>query len=388
MRIAILYATAGCGHMRAAQALAAAARQRTDCTHVVVLNVLDYAPAWYRAVYERGILWLAGDLPWLWSRLYRLTYDRRPSRLRRWLRAVWYRRLYRRLPGAMALAAPDVVLATHYSGPGILAAHSIRPAVVASVVTDHDVHAFWVDEPIDHYCVGSDLSADMLACRGVDPGRVSVTGIPVDPVFGALPSPQEARRDLNWPADTPTVLLMSGGHGLGPLDRVVAEICRQFEGDPLEHLHMVVIAGRNLSLRERIRRLPTPDGFRLTTCGFVDNVHTMMAASDLAVGKAGGLFTSECLAAGLPAFIPMVIPGHEAVNADYLEQIGAAVVDVEEENWEPRILDTLRNRKALRRMAEAASRISLPNAASAVLYRCADLLEAVEEGVAGAPARG
>ena len=50
-----------------------------------------------------------------------------------------------------------------------------------------------------------------------------------------------------------------------------------------------------------------------------------MAASDLVVGKPGGLTTSEALASGLVFVIVNPIPGQEERNADHLLEEGAAI---------------------------------------------------------------
>jgi len=50
-----------------------------------------------------------------------------------------------------------------------------------------------------------------------------------------------------------------------------------------------------------------------------------MAASDLIVGRPGGLTTAEALASGLVFVIVNPIPGQEERNADYLLEEGAAI---------------------------------------------------------------
>ena len=50
-----------------------------------------------------------------------------------------------------------------------------------------------------------------------------------------------------------------------------------------------------------------------------------MAASDLLVGKPGGLTTSEALARGLALVIVNPIPGQEERNSDHLLEEGAAI---------------------------------------------------------------
>jgi processive 1,2-diacylglycerol beta-glucosyltransferase len=50
-----------------------------------------------------------------------------------------------------------------------------------------------------------------------------------------------------------------------------------------------------------------------------------MSASDLIVGKPGGLTTSEALAKGLVMLIVNPIPGQEERNSDHLLEEGAAI---------------------------------------------------------------
>jgi processive 1,2-diacylglycerol beta-glucosyltransferase len=50
-----------------------------------------------------------------------------------------------------------------------------------------------------------------------------------------------------------------------------------------------------------------------------------MSASDLIVGKTGGLTTSEALAKGLAFVIVDPIPGQEQRNADHLLEEGVAI---------------------------------------------------------------
>ena len=51
----------------------------------------------------------------------------------------------------------------------------------------------------------------------------------------------------------------------------------------------------------------------------------LMAASDLFVGKPGGLTTSEALAKGMPMVVINPIPGQEERNSDHLLEEGIAI---------------------------------------------------------------
>jgi 1,2-diacylglycerol 3-beta-galactosyltransferase len=57
--------------------------------------------------------------------------------------------------------------------------------------------------------------------------------------------------------------------------------------------------------------------------GFVDDMPSMMHASDFVMSKAGGLIVSETLACGLPMLLIDVLPGQETGNAEYVVEHGA-----------------------------------------------------------------
>jgi len=59
--------------------------------------------------------------------------------------------------------------------------------------------------------------------------------------------------------------------------------------------------------------------------GFTTQVDELMSASDILLGKPGGLTTSEALSKGLVFVIVNPIPGQEERNSDHLLEDGVAV---------------------------------------------------------------
>jgi processive 1,2-diacylglycerol beta-glucosyltransferase len=93
----------------------------------------------------------------------------------------------------------------------------------------------------------------------------------------------------------------------------------------------------------------------------------IMACSDLAVTKPGGLTVSECLAVGLPMVLISPIPGQEERNADYLMEQGVAVKAHDAGALEYKIDDLLSHGEKLSRMRENMRGLGRPDAARAVL---------------------
>jgi processive 1,2-diacylglycerol beta-glucosyltransferase len=89
-----------------------------------------------------------------------------------------------------------------------------------------------------------------------------------------------------------------------------------------------------------------------------------MDASDVIIGKPGGLTTSEVLAKAKPMIIIDPIPGQEQRNCEYLLESGAAVRLYEPEDAPFKAQTILEDPALRRRMQQKARRISHPNAAT------------------------
>jgi len=77
---------------------------------------------------------------------------------------------------------------------------------------------FWIYRNIDAYAVATPEIRATLVGRGIDPQRIGIDGIPVDPRFGAQPADRGALREaLGLPRAAEVALVMGGGLGLGPV---------------------------------------------------------------------------------------------------------------------------------------------------------------------------
>jgi processive 1,2-diacylglycerol beta-glucosyltransferase len=366
----ILSVSAGAGHVRAAQAVEAAARAANPPLAVTHLDLLALVPADFRRLYGQQYIKLVDRLPQLWSFLY--SRSDRPSRdsLLGGLKRAVEKLNTRRLAGEIERLRPDTILATHFlpaellSRQRALASKKKGPALppLWVQVTDYDVHALWVHPHVDRYCVASEEVAFRLADRGVPRGRITVTGIPVMPQFAAPLEREQCARELGIDPGRFTVLMMAGGAGVGSLDELAARLLRLPDG-----LQLVALAGRNEELLGRLRTLAGAHPGRLLPLGFTTTVERVMSAADLVVTKPGGLSVSECLAKGKPMLLVSPIPGQEERNADYLLEAGAAIKAVDAATLEYKLAGLLADPHRLRAMAAAAGAIARPRAAADVV---------------------
>lgn len=367
-RVLFLSANMGTGHSAAAEATLRALREREPDIEAQIVNSIQYASQRIGKMVEGGYLHLLKVFPALYGLLYE-SKERQSSvtGLRRLLTRV-FAGPFRTL---LDTWKPDIIVCTHAFPCGVISSLRDRSGVripSVGVVTDFVVHPGWVHKNMDAYAVANDELERQLVARGVDSARVRVTGIPIDPRFGQPLEREPLRRRFGFGDGLPVVLVMGGGLGLGPVERIL-KLVRRIE----RPLHLVVLAGQNKRLRERLddeRGRLDGHPVRLKVTGYIDNVYEYMAAADLLVTKPGGLTSAEALASGLPMVIVHPLPGQEMRNSKYLLNKRVAVRAASESTL-PRIIEEmLDDSETLRDMQRVSRGLATPDAAS----RTADLV--------------
>jgi processive 1,2-diacylglycerol beta-glucosyltransferase len=374
-RLLLLSVSVGAGHVRAAQAVEAAAREAG--LEVEHLDAMDHVSSAFRKVYKDLYIDLVERHPQWWARLYqasdRADDDDWSTRVRRAVERV----SARGLRAAVAAARADAIVCTHFLPAELLARDALRGHALAPtwvLVTDFDLHRLWVqpstrDAGVRGWFVASDEVA--FRVREALPGvRVEVTGIPIMPAFARAPERETAARELGLDPSRPTALVMTGGAGLVGGAAMVERLL-SIEGDPSAGLgtafQLVGVAGKSAELLARYQELARTHPGRLVPLGFTTTIERVMAACDLAITKPGGLSTSECLAMGLPMLLISPIPGQEERNAQHLLEQGAAWLAIDAPGLEWRFRRWLADPQAAHAMAQRARALGRPHAARAVV---------------------
>ena len=153
------------------------------------------------------------------------------------------------------------------------------------------------------------------------------------------------------------VLCSAGGFGVGHIYQTIRAVI--LAASRAGGADVLVVAGRNQKLRARIQAIPAAEGVRLTVFGFVNNMHDLMAASDVMITKPGGLTASEGMARSLPMIVLDPIPGQEEANASYLQESGVAwrAHDLGSLDYKlGRLVSSTEDRSAMRRACERTGR--------------------------------
>lgn len=364
-KLVIFSVSAGAGHVRAAQALVAGAKRWYPDVEAVHVDLMELVPQLFKKVYADSYLKVVERHPALWGYLYdKSDHEKADSGLNR-LRQAIERLNTRKLAGLLRELQPDYVICTHFL-PAELLSRKIRAgkfsAPVWVQVTDFDFHALWIQQQMNGYFAAHDEVAWRMAERGIPADTIHVTGIPIMPAFDRQYDRATCAAEFGLDPNRTTLLMMSGGMGVGGIEQL-AERLLQLQGD----FQIVALAGRNEKLLTDLKLVAMRHPGRLFPLGFINVIERVMAASDLAITKPGGLTTSECLAVGLPMIVVSPIPGQEERNADFLLENGAALKACDAGALAWRVRQLLDNPQRLLHLRQNALDCGKPDAACRVL---------------------
>ncbi|HWO01269.1 MAG TPA: glycosyltransferase [Blastocatellia bacterium] len=327
-KVLLLSASSGAGHVRAAQAIEKAFKEANDeagfVREVRHVDTLEFTNRVFRHLYSKAYIDVVNKLPevsgWLYDKLDKPWENERRRLALDKLNTRPFVKLLREYQ-------PDVIICTHFLPAEIVSWLKARERIAcrqAIIVTDFDVHAMWLCHHYEQYFVAIDEARAYLEALAIPGNKITVSGIPIDPVFALRRDKGEMRRKHGLAPDRTTILLSAGGFGVGSLEHLITSLV------PLQTpAQIVAISGRNEDLKERVSqlaaRINADTRLMVKPVGYTQEMDELMSASDLVVGKPGGLTTSEALAKGLVLVIANPIPGQEERNSDHLLEAGAAI---------------------------------------------------------------
>jgi len=198
--------------------------------------------------------------------------------------------------------------------------------------------------------------------------RSSVVGNPVRGGFANPPMALDARSRLGLDPGIPVVLVSGGSQGARSLNRAMMDALPHFGADEVQFLWMT---GKADAVEARV--VAGSAAVRVEVFSFIDDMVAACAASDLIVGRAGASSTAEIAVLGKPSILvpyPHATDNHQEQNARAFEEVGGAVVLLDEDCTGERLLDEIRglvrDGARLEGMGKAVSGLAKPGAADAI----------------------
>ncbi len=352
------------GHLSPALAIAQALRMRHPDAEVLFIGTADRleaskVPAAGYAFHPISVHGLAG----------RWTLAGLGARLLALLEVLTLLPLWQSLR-ILAQFHPDVVVGTggYVCGPVLFAARLTRRA---AILVEQNEEIGYTSRLVSRFirlaAVISEPSGAYFRAHGL---RTEVVGNPVRPaILDTTRAQGIAALDLE--AERCTLAIVGGSLGSTPVNEAALGALRQLARehwfrDGWQVVHLVGPRRGGELPADEVKTL----GLAYHAYPFLDNIHHLLAASDLVVSRGGGTFLAEIAVRGVPLII---IPwsgaanNHQARNAHPFAEAGAAVVisdsQLSPETLRAALLDILPDPVKRAAMAAACRKLGHPDSA-------------------------
>ncbi len=317
LKILILYASYGDGHVQVSKALQQCFYER-GIHHVLMIDLFARAHPVMDAVTRFAYLKSCSYSPQLYGWSYYLTQNMRHNQTPvKWLNFFGIGALKE----IIRVERPDAVINTF----PMLAMPELRKQTglhipIFTVLTDFGLHSRWIHPEIDKYFVANEELKTAIIDKGIPAERIKVSGIPLRKAFRRPYNKNRIFQSYGLDPSKKVVLIMAGAYGVL---QNLKKICQAllYLGD----IQILLVCGKNESLKERIKA-SFAQRHEINIFGFIEHIQELMAISSCMVTKAGGITLSEALALQLPVIVFRPLPGQEKENAFFLVKKGAALV--------------------------------------------------------------
>lgn len=353
-----MYITLNSGHHRASLAIENALKGLSSSVETLNINAFAYTNPILEKVINRTYMGVIKNRPEVWEYLYD-----NPKVLKnvQVMRDIIHKFNSKKLRVLLEEFRPSAVVCTQAFPCGMTADYKKNLNLdlpIIGVLTDHAPHSYWIFREVDCYIMPSETSKEHFMKNGISESKIKVFGIPISPSFSKIHDKNKIYERFALDPDIPTVLIMGGSQGLGPVENIVQIL----EGIDIP-FQLVVICGINKRLKNKLTKSSVRHKKKLLVLGHIENVDEVMEISNIVITKPGGLTTSEAMAKDLPMIIVHPIPGQEAKNTEFLLRQGVAVKAEDSEDIAALVKELLLDGTKLDEMKEKASSLKKPNAA-------------------------
>lgn len=374
MKIIILSASTGGGHMSAAKAIKEYLTEN-ECASEVV-DALEYISPILNKTVTETYEYIATKNPLLWKMIYNSSNKQSLNKLINIITSL----IGKKLMPLINEKNPDVIVTTHPFTTEMISKLKSSGKIstpLVCIMTDYAPHRTWINEKVDAYIVANRDMAYHMAEMGVDPEKIYPFGIPVDDSFFSKLDKNKVMEELGFEKNIPTILIMAGSYGLANIEKIYSEL-REIKNK----FQVIIITGKNQKLYDRMQRILEGKNFskrqfilsklsnltlkfgkphvfkriirkkkqypkKTKIIYFTNEVNKYMYISDLIITKPGGLTVSEALASGLPMALYDAIPGQEEENEEFLVSNNMAIRLNTRESVKEKIEHLLDNPKIL-----------------------------------------
>jgi len=365
-KVLFLYSTKFSGHYHAAEAVSKAIEEIDASIKTLKVETISFISPKIGKIIHKAYLGMIKKT----SSIYDLLWDnQRVFRSTNRLKEVLFDRLSKdRFKELFDEFRPDATICTQAFPCGIISRLKRdynREIKIIAVITDYDVHSYWIYENVDYYMVATEDMKIKLNKKGINDRKIKVTGIPVKPIFKLSKDKDKLRKKLNIDNGLPVILIIGGSYGLGPLYDAVKIL-----SEMKESYQFLVVCGKNERMIKKIELLKSQISNPLKCFGYIDNIDELMEVSNLLITKPGGITITEALLKGIPMIIYNIVKGQESQNYRFLIKEGMAAECKDINRLKEVVRDLLNSDKKQQEFIQKSKEYINPDAA----YDIADII--------------
>lgn len=240
-----------------------------------------------------------------------------------------------------------------------------RKVPFITVVTDlGSASTLWFHKAVDKCVVPGDVCEKIALRKGLKPTQIKKHGLPVRQGFWEAGNRRATSADTKAKLglkQVPTVLVMGGGDGVGPMQAIAQNVGKRLGAMEGEY-QMIVVCGKNEVVQKGLKSREWPTNVNVVVNGFVSNMDDWMVAADLMVTKAGPGTIAEASIVGLPCMLSGFLPGQEEGNVPYVINAGYGDFSRDPAKISAKVTEWLGDEAEIRKMSAAASAVGVTHA--------------------------
>lgn len=327
MKILIYTASAGNGHNSAANRIKDTILSHNPDYEIIIIDgYKKYAPKLKNWIQTSGYMWLCSHGVKAYNYFFKKQETNDFSHPEKNSVHNTIRPLKKGMLKDIQKLQPDLIISTY-----IYCSIALRDIQVennfhipnASLMLDYGISPFWecIADTTDMMFLTNNDYIKPFVERGFKKDTLYPTGILISNTFSQLPDKESSIKALNLDPNLFTLIIMKAGF-FGIKEKNIIKALAQVN----KPIQVVIINGRDEKSRKKIDKLLQKNNLvhKVHNIGYTKDIPLYFACSDLILGKAGGLTTTECLTSKLPSLIIENLPQQEIYNKQYMEKLGVA----------------------------------------------------------------
>lgn len=369
MKVLLLYASFGGGHLKAAESLKEYFEEYHSDYELMFLDAMKYTSPEINNIILKSYVQLAKNMPKAWEKIYNLSdqYSGLTD-----FTTLLNKIVSGKFKQLVLDFNPDIIICTHPFAVDML--HTLKKkntlnAKVGLVLTDYAPHAMWLTQPntVDAFFVAHEGMIDLMEIEKINTEKVFATGIPVLKAFHTEYNRTDLLQKFNL-EDKFTLLFIPGGeYGMSKNSAVFKDIIR------IPNIQIIAVTGKNEKLKNKFKKIANNSNKNIKILGYTNEIAQLLYISNIIISKTGGLTTTESIVSHTPMVVLSPLPGQEEHNSNYILNNGLGYRLFENCNKLVTLKNIINNTERIKQIIHMCELLAKPNASKDICEKMIEL---------------